>query len=138
MENRDQKIWVSQKALIFNNEGKFLTMRRTETAPTHPLSWDLPGGILGEEEDAWEAIAREIKEETGLEVKELKVTDVVSGLDKDIFWTTILYEGKVADDKVSLSFEHNSFKWVTADEYLALGISWRMRKFVENYKKRKQ
>jgi len=40
-------------------------MRRTETAPSNPLKWDLPGGDVEYGEDPKKAILREIKEETG-------------------------------------------------------------------------
>lgn len=86
MENRNQKIRVSQRAILFNKNGNILTIRRTETAPSRPLHWDLPGGNLEFGEDTRNGIFREIKEETGLKTKGLSVMDVISGFnDKDEF-----------------------------------------------------
>lgn len=90
MENNNQKIRVSQKAIIFREDGKILTMRRTATAPSRPLYWDLPGGDLDFGEDVKDGIVREIREEAGLEVQELAVIDAISGFnDKKEFWVTI-------------------------------------------------
>lgn len=45
MENENKKIIVAQKAIIYNEDGKILTIRRSEDSP-RPLTWDLPGGNL--------------------------------------------------------------------------------------------
>jgi len=133
MGNKDEKIWVSQKAIIFREGGKALAIRRSKTAPSRPLKWDLPGGTFGSGEEAKESIIREIKEETGLAVKNLKVADVVSGFnDMNEFWVSIFYTAKAIDDKVALSYEHDDFKWMTLDEFLQLETSSRIKKFVEN------
>ncbi len=135
MENNNQKIRVSQKAIIFREDGKFLTMRRTATAPSRPLHWDLPGGDLEFGEDTREGIIREIREEAGLEIKDLMVMDAISGFnDKKEFWATICYTAKPTTPDVTLSFEHDDFRWVTADEFQQLLASPRNKKFVERFK----
>ena len=139
MENKETKIGVAQKAIIFREDGKILTMRRTETAPTRPLGWDLPGGELEIGEDAKAGILREIKEETGLDVNDLEVFDAFSGFnDVKEFWMTICYTGSPASGKVVLSYEHDDSKWVTPDEFLKLhGISPRHIGFIEKFKNAK-
>jgi 8-oxo-dGTP diphosphatase len=135
MENKDQKIWVSQKILISRPDGKFLTLRRSKTAPSRPLKWDLPGGTLGLGEDTKEAMIREIKEETGLEVKNLKVADAVSAFnDRKEFWASVFYSGQAVEDKVVLSYEHDDYKWVTLEELVELETSPRIKKFVQDFK----
>lgn len=44
-------------------------------------SWDFPGGTMELEETIEEVARRELKEETNLEIDELKVLDVFSGKD---------------------------------------------------------
>ena len=137
-----EKIGVSQKAIIFNKEGKFLTLQRTNTAPSNPNKWDLPGGDLDFGEDAIKGITREIKEETGLEIENIKPFDVESHINnKNEFWVTIAYTAKIKSDKihpdrnfcrVKLSFEHNDFKWVTKEEFLKLESSEKLKRFVKN------
>ena len=128
-----KKIGISQKAIVFNKEGKILTLHRTSTAPSNPDKWDFPGGDLDFGEDAIKGIIREIKEETGLEVKDLKPFDVESNIYEDEeFWVTIAYTAKVIVNKVVLSFEHDEFKWVTPEEFLKLESPDKLKRFVKN------
>ena len=128
-----KKIGTSQKAIVFNEEGKLLTLHRTSTAPSNPDKWDFPGGDLDFGEDAIKGIIREIKEETGLEVKDLKPFDVESHIyENEEFWVTIAYTAKVIVDKVVLSFEHDEFKWVTPEEFLRLESPDKLKRFVKN------
>lgn len=53
-------------AFIFNEEGELLVCRRGKEPAKGTL--DLPGGFVDYNESAEEAIAREIKEETGMQV----------------------------------------------------------------------
>mgnify|MGYP001589925562 CR=1 FL=1 len=68
IQKKRSKIGVvgfSQKAFVFGKNGKFLTMRRTKTAPSNPLRWDLPGGDVEFGEDPLKSIVREVGEESG-------------------------------------------------------------------------
>lgn len=135
MEYNNQKIGVSQKAVIFREDGKILTMRRTKTAPSRPLHWDLPGGDLDFGENVREGILREIKEEAGLEVEDLALLDVISAVnDNGEFWVTVGYTAKAKTIDVTLSYEHDDFKWITPDEFRELKASPKNKQFVETFK----
>jgi len=129
---------VSQKAIVVNEEGKMLAVRRSDSAPRNALRWDLPGGILDFGEDAKEGIIREIKEEAGLEVKDVKVFDVISKFNElKEFWVTIGYTAQALSKDVKLSYEHVEFKWVTLDEFLNLDASDKLKQLVKIYKETK-
>ncbi|MCX6720952.1 MAG: NUDIX hydrolase [Candidatus Staskawiczbacteria bacterium] len=139
MGNEAKIIRVSQKAIIVDGQGKILTIKRTETAPSWPLHWDLPGGELEFGENTIDGITREIKEETGLRANNFKILDVYSGFD-DIneFWLTICYVASAEDGEVKLSFEHNDYKWVSADEFQTLEASPKNKAFVKLFKQSKK
>ena len=131
-----EKIAVSQKAVVFNKEGKILALYRSDTALSRPNTWDFPGGDLDFGEDTKKGILREVKEETGLDIKELTVFDAASKIDeKREFWVTIAYKAESDSDKVTLSFEHTQFKWVTPEEFLNLESSETQKRFVKNLDK---
>lgn len=134
MKDSEQKIYVSQKAILFDKDGKILTMRRTKSAPSRPLFWDLPGGGIEAGEDLNESISREIKEETGLKIKNLEIIDAVGGFnDCQEFWITLCYVAQLTSKNVILSYEHDDYKLVTADEFLKLKISPKIKKFIERF-----
>jgi 8-oxo-dGTP pyrophosphatase MutT (NUDIX family) len=116
-----EKFGVSQKAFIFNKQGKILVIRRTKTAPIFPLYWDLPGGVLEHGEKMKEAIKREIIEETGLRVKDLELIEAGSLFaSKETFWIHILYRAETLSNKVKLSFEHDKFEWISPKKFLKI------------------
>lgn len=127
---------VSQKVLIFNKKGELLTIRRTKTAPTRPLCWDFPGGDVDFGENAITGIHREIKEETGLEVKNLTPFDVESHINKKgDFWITIAYKAVTLSDKVVLSYEHDKIQWLSPQKFLKLKSAPKLKRFVKNFPK---
>jgi 8-oxo-dGTP pyrophosphatase MutT (NUDIX family) len=59
--------------LILNSQNKLLLQHRTDGG------WGLPGGLMELGESLEETARREVKEETGLEIDELKLLGVFSG-----------------------------------------------------------
>jgi 8-oxo-dGTP diphosphatase len=56
---------VSAGALIFDSSGRLLILK-----PTYKNGWTIPGGVMeADGESPWEACQREVREETGLEVR---------------------------------------------------------------------
>ena len=78
-------------------EGKFLVIKRTQIKRGKPNSYpgyyDIPGGMVEDGELPTEALLREIKEETNLDAKIIKIIHEDSNLDKDkgIVFTRLVY-----------------------------------------------
>ncbi len=133
MQQEQVNMEVAQKAIVFRDDGKFLTVQRGKTAPTNPGAWDLPGGVLESEEDPVSGIIREIKEETGLTVSEPKPFDVYGRGNYPLSSRmTIAYHCRAISTEVTISWEHTDFKWVTKDEFLKLPASPKITRFVKN------
>lgn len=60
----EKLFYLGVKALIRNNLGQVLLLQIRKGERTY---WDLPGGRINEGEQALEALAREVNEETGIE-----------------------------------------------------------------------
>ena len=126
----------SQKAFVFRKDGRFLTIRRTKTAPQNALKWDLPGGDVEFGEDPVKAIRREVKEETGLTARTLRLFGVDGRVYRGVeYWVTIAYRTNDAKGKLTISWEHDLHKWVTVDEFLKLSLPVTIRRFAKALKK---
>ena len=130
------KVLVSMKGIVLREDEKLLALHRSGISPRRPLLWDLPGGHLEIGEDLEMGMAREINEETGLEVIDLNLIHAISGMnDIQEFWVVLCYTSRVKDANIVLSYEHDDFRWVTPEEFLALepSPSPRQKKFVEKF-----
>ena len=65
----DERFWVAAYAVVTNERGEILLTRRRDGG-----EWVLPGGSVADGEAPWEAVAREVNEETALEIDELRLT----------------------------------------------------------------
>lgn len=65
-------------AVIFDNKDRILLCHRTD----YDL-WNLPGGCLEYGETPWEAVIREVKEETGLDVKVERMAGVYNKINSN-------------------------------------------------------
>ena len=123
---------VSQKIILKNSAGKILALRRSVTDTLRPLTWDLPGGELEEGEDLLDNIRREIAEETGIsEVSDIKLHSAVANNNvKGEYWVGLGYTGRVKSPVVTLSFEHDEYRWLSKEKFLKLESSSKIKEFL--------
>ena len=100
------------KALILRDD-KFLVMHNNGIKAD---LWELPGGRMEFGETAEETLKREIMEETGLIVSPIKLLDTWNLIKVDHQITGIIYLCSIEEGEVTLSEEHDSFKWIKADK----------------------
>lgn len=108
-------------ALLINSKGQILLSKRSDTKPKNPRKWELNGGCYQAGEDGKEAIAREVREEIGVNLDpkkgELLRTTVVDIFFKDLWAFRIdadISELVFADKEVA------GAKWATIDELIEL------------------
>ncbi len=115
----DQLLFVGQKAFI-DKDGEILVL----TDPQ--LGIDLPGGKIKERElDLVEALKREVKEETDLEIEigELFTTWMIEfppdhRNQGKVF--LVGYKCKYISGDVTLSDEHTEYKWINKENFQKL------------------
>jgi 8-oxo-dGTP diphosphatase len=118
----DIKLFVATKALIRHN-GKVLLLKESTKYEegTNAGKYDVVGGRLKPGEHFAESLLREIREETGLEVKVIKPLSVdewrpvVKGEQWQVVGITFLCEADI--DNVILSEDHSEFIWIDPNEY---------------------
>lgn len=99
---------------VITNEGKVLLVRRRVKEGS--LSWQFPGGEIEAGESAGQAAVREVREETGLTVKDCKIIGkrIHPNTGRAIVYVACEVSGGVAgviDDD-----ELDAFAWASKDE----------------------
>lgn len=112
---------IIAKAVVFNDRGEVLLLRRSSTDTRRPLQWDLPGGAVDNGEAYTEAVVREIHEEAGLKVlvpqKNLIYTETMHAGVNIVF---LIYMTSTNKTNVTLSNEHDKSGWYKPAEALAI------------------
>lgn len=134
------KTVIVQKAAVFDEQGRLLTLRRSDTDVRRPLQWDLPGGFLDEGEEFVDGVRREIKEEAGLDVGEIELifskTEVRDWKDEKKTHTSnvvfMFYKTQAKSTNVEISYEHTEFKWMTPNEALTQFEYYLQKEFLQH------
>lgn len=104
-------------AVIFNPEGKVLLCKSHKWNDKYVI----PGGHIELGEKMEEALRREIFEETGLEIYDIKLISLKESIDSSTFhekkhFIFIDYECKTDSTKVVLNDEAQEYRWVGLNE----------------------
>ena len=97
------------KAVLINQNGEILLLMRGKTAPTRALTWDLPGGVVGDDEDVKASTIREIEEETTLKLDDL--TYAIEMKQPWGFYWTLYFSELSSGPEIKISWEHDKFIW---------------------------
>lgn len=117
------------KAIIRRKtDGRYLllTSSEWEENPRRSHNPDLPGGLVEDGETVEEGLIREVAEEVGFDISSQTLTLAHGSTwveeEQGRSTTVLFYFVEVQDPEVKLSWEHEKFEWVTAEELLNLEI----------------
>lgn len=109
------------------SDGLYLILwsSKWEERPDRSQKPDIPGGVVEENESMIEGLLREVREEIGVAIHpgSLHLAHALTYDHND--WSSIfeIYFAEInGDESITLSWEHESFRWLTADEVLAMEI----------------
>ena len=122
---------LTVRGIIKNYSGEILIVKRHPKSRTDPEMWELPGGKVEKGEFFADALVREIKEETNLDVN---IGDFAEAIQNDYSHkrtVQIMMYLVDVEGEVKISDEHTDFMWASLDEIRTLDISTSLKKVLE-------
>lgn len=117
----ERNIIVTLECFI-NKDGKYLMLHRNADKRILPNVWLAPGGKREHNEGLFECTRREVKEETGLDIKNLRVMCVGNGymkdIDQEVFFNFV--HADYAGGEVLENPPDGELRWVTPEEMVQL------------------
>ena len=114
----ERKFGVATKAIIKDNEGKYLVLYKSETEEINPNEIDIPGGRMKFGESAEESLKREVEEELGINIEVEKPLRVWGFVKNEQHLVGITFLAKYTSGELRLSGEHTSHEWVDKNKIL--------------------
>ncbi len=121
---------VSVRMIIHDNVGKYLLLRRSAINKSGVGKWEFPGGKINPGEEFYDALIREVEEETGLKVNVEHVIGVTESETSTVKIATLIFEGTRVVGQVTLSNEHDAYEWVTPKKLPKYDLIAHLQSFV--------
>jgi len=132
------EIKVAFKAII-KKDDKILVIKRSSNEEVYSELWDIPGGRMNFGETPAEALKREAKEETGLDIelnRPFRIWTFMANPEKQVIGITCIAD--YVSGEVILSAEHTEFRWIDASEFQALAADKHLKEEISLYAKSRQ
>jgi len=112
---------VGVGAIVFDDAGRVLLVERGKP-PSRGL-WSIPGGKLEPRETLAQAVAREVREETGLIVEVGTLACVLERFGDDYHFVLLDYFARVTGGQLAAGSDARAAQFVDADQLAALPLT---------------
>jgi 8-oxo-dGTP diphosphatase len=129
---------LSVKAVILDEQGRCLLIRRSRRCRNFVGQWEWPGGKVDPGEEFAAALVREAREETSLEVE---ITGLAGAAQWEMATVNVILlclEARRIGGDVHLSEEHDDFAWVPLAQLPEWKLSAQMQTFMLEYGQKKE
>jgi mutator protein MutT len=109
---------VAVGAFVRDDAGRVLVVRRAK--PPSAGAWSVPGGKQEPGETLAQAVAREVREETGLVVEVGALACVVERIGDDFHYVIVDYHARVIGGELRASSDADAAQFVTLEELATL------------------
>lgn len=118
----------------FNREERILLTRRNVEPFKH--FWCIPGGHIEQDEKAVEAVIREVREETGLDMQGPEFMGYLDEIfpDRGVHNVVLLFCGSAANEVMADPGEVSEIGWFPVPEALNMDLAFRHREAIELYR----
>lgn len=133
-------IGVGVGAVIFDSDGRVFLAKRGREARNESGKWEFPGGGVEYGETLEQAIAREVREEYGIEIDVLNLLDVVNHLipEERQHWVSPTFLCRIASGTPFIREPHkcDDIGWFAIDEIPEEKLSLASKKSLISLRKR--
>lgn len=120
--NGDRPYVLAVIAVITDQHGRILLLKRGASSRFFKGQWELPGGKPEPGESFAEALIREVREETGLAVESTGLAGAVEFELPHVRVVQVCMAVRILAGTVVMSHEHEAFQWVQKDALLGMDL----------------
>jgi len=121
------------RGVIYDNEGRILLLKRSESSKHFKGEWEFPGGKADEGEAFDQALLREVQEEAQLDVSVERLLGATQYDMSHVKAVLLFMECTAKDNNIRLSEEHQDHTWVSPAELSTMKLTDQMVPFVETF-----
>lgn len=128
----DEGLMLVAVVVVVKRDRSVLALCRSTSSDAFPGAWECVSGRVRKGEEPLSAARRELLEETGLDgVLDTRPIDVYASRRGELPMMVLAYTASCPDGDVTLSSEHEDFKWCSPEQFRSITEFDRLADVVE-------